>query len=269
MKLNIMSIFNLSASLPSLFRRIALLAISSGALVCTSSAQIIPLGEATSFAVLGATTVTNTGPTTIYGDVGVAPGTAITGFPPGIITGGTLHSNDVFASQAQIDAENAFDSLGTLIPGMDLTGQDLGGLTLTPGVYYFDTSAAINGTLTLDGMGQSNPLFVFQIGSTLITGSSSAMLLTNGAQSMDIYFAVGSSATLGTNSYFTGNLIASESITATTGAIIEEGRLIALNGAVTLDTNTITLVPEPSSGLLSVIGMILFLRIRQRNKHLS
>ncbi len=227
------------------------------------SAQVVSLGAASDFSVLGSTTVTNTGPTVITGDVGVAPGTAITGLLPAMV-GGTIHSNDATAIQAQADATLAYNFLSAL-NAIDLTGQDLGGMVLTPGVYSFDSSAALTGTLILDGLGQINPLFVFQTGSTFISAAGSAMSLINGADAGNVFFTVGSSATLGIASVFTGTLLAAESITATTGAIIDEGRLIALNGAITLDSNTIAVVPEPSSAALFLTSAAIFLYRRKRN----
>ncbi len=226
------------------------------------AAGTIPLGEASHFAVLAASTVTNTGPTSLFGDVGVSPGTAVTGFPPGIFSG-TLHSNDAMSIQAQADALSAYNILAGLAPTQILTGQDLGGLTLTPGVYFFSSTAQLTGTLTLDGQGQVNPLFVFQIGSTLTTASNSTIFETNGADWSNVYFQVGSSATLGTNTTFEGNIIAMVSDTLTTGATVE-GSVIALTGAVTLDSNVVV-VPEPSSAvLLLALGTVSLCGRRKR-----
>lgn len=212
----------------------------------------VSLGSADSFAVMGASTVTNTGSSVITGDVGLSPGTAMTGFLPGIVIGNT-HVNGLSASIAHTDALLAYNDLGLLVASHNLTGQDLT-QTLTAGVYNFDTSAALSGTLVLDGGGD----FVFLIGSTLTTSSASAVSLINGAHAANVFFRVGSSATLGTSSSFAGTILAHTSITANTGAEVE-GRLIALNGAVTLNSNYIT-VPELSSAMYLLIGSGLLLK---------
>jgi Ice-binding-like len=180
-----------------------------------------PMGTARSFAVLGASTVTNTGPTSVIGDVGVSPGSAITGFPPGVVTG-SFHAADAVAGQAQSDAVTAYNSLvAEACPlANNLTGQDLGGLTLLPGVYCFNTSAQLTGTLTLDAAGDPNAIFVFQIGSTLITASNSAVIVGGGSP-CNVFFQVGSSATLGTGTQFAGNIFALISVTANTGASVQ------------------------------------------------
>lgn len=196
-----------------------------------------PLGQAGSFAVLGGSTVTNTGATAVTGDVGVSPGTAITGFPPGTLTG-TLHSNDAVAQGAQTDLTTAYNALAGQACNTSLTGQDLGGLTLTSAVYCFSTSAQLTGTLTLDAQGDPNAVFIFQIGSTLTTASAASVVVINGGSDCNVFWQVGSSATLGTGSQFVGNTLALTSITLTTSAT-SHGSLWARNGAVTMDTNQV------------------------------
>ena len=200
-------------------------------------AQTVDLGTVRSFGVLGSTTITNTGLTVIDGDLGVSPGTAITGFPPGIVTGNTNSANAI-AAAAKADALAAYNVVVALTATQDLTGQNLGGLTLGPGIYKYSSSAQLTGTLTLDAGGDSNALFAFQIGSTITTASASRIQLINGAQACNAIFQVGSSATLGTGTTFMGVILANTAITVTTG-VSNIGSLVAINAAVTLDTNQI------------------------------
>lgn len=203
------------------------------------AAAQISLGTAQNFGVLGGSAVTNTGATTVNGRVGVSPGTAVTGFPPGVVVGGAIHSNDAVAVQAQNDLTTAYNNIAATPCTVDLTGQNLGGLTLTPGVYCFSTSAQLTGALTLNALGNPNALFLFKIGSTLTTASGSTVTVINGATACNrVFWQVGSSATIGTGSSFAGDILALTSITITTGANTS-GRLLARNGAVTLDTNNV------------------------------
>jgi uncharacterized repeat protein (TIGR01451 family) len=200
------------------------------------------LGTASAYAVLAGSTVTNTGATAIFGNVGVSPGSAITGFPPGVVSGGAIEANNGSAVQAHADLATAYGVIAgeAFIPANNLTGTDLGGLTLTPGVYHFDTAAQLTGTLTLDAEGNPNARFDFQIGTTLTTASASAITMINGGLADNVYFQVGSSATLGVNTAFEGNILADQSVTLNTNASMTQGRAMAIIGAVTLDTNPVS-----------------------------
>jgi Ice-binding-like len=168
--------------------------------------------------------VTNTGPSVVDQDLGVWPGTSITGFPPGVVLG-TVHNDDAVAMTAQADALTGYNFLAGLARTQTLTGQDLGGLTLDPGVYFFASSAHMTGQLTLDFLGVNNALIVFQIGSTLTTASASSVLVINPGTNDQVYWQVGSSATLGTTTAFYGSIIADASVTLNTGATINCGRV--------------------------------------------
>jgi len=192
------------------------------------------LGTAGNFAVLAGTTVTNTGPSWITGLLGVAPGSAVTGFPPG--TSGVQHKGDSVATTAQTNLTAAYTNAAAQpCPGTNtFTGVNLGGKNLVPGVYCQTTAPTLTGTLTLNGSG----IYIFQIGSTLVTASGARVVLIGGAQPCQVFWQVSSSATIATSTTFIGNIMALTSIAMQTGATLN-GRALARNGAVTLDTNRI------------------------------
>jgi hypothetical protein len=200
----------------------------------------VVLGSATTFVVLAGSTVANTGASIINGDLGLSPGTAVTGFPPGIVNG-TIHATDPAAAQAQLDLTVAYnDAAGRTVGAITVAG-NLGGQTLAPGLYKSTSTLEISsGDLTLDAQGDANAVFIFQMGSTLTTTVGRQVILAGGAKAANIFWQVGSSATLGTNSVFKGNILALASITATTGAAVE-GRLLARTAAVTLGANVVGL----------------------------
>jgi hypothetical protein len=201
----------------------------------------VPLATSAEYAVLGGSTVTNTGPSILDGSLGVWPGPAITGFPPGLVLApSTTHTNDAVAQQAQSDLTAAYDDAAGR-PLDATTTADLGGLQLQGGVYAGPSRGALGltGTLTLDGAGNPNSVFVFQTNSTLITEVGSRVRLINGAQECNVFWQVGSSATLGTGSVFVGNVLALTSISVDSGVLVH-GRALARNGAVTLINDTFT-----------------------------
>jgi len=219
------------------------LTLGLGALIAVSVAGAatapVGMGTAGSFGVLAGAGVTNTGPSVIDGDLGTCPTPAITGFPPGVVNG-TTHAGDALACGAQSDLTIAYNDAAGRAPTTTFPGAtELGGATLTPGVYKTPTSLAVTGTLTLDAQGDPSEVFIFQAGSTLLTASNSTVALINGAQPCNVFWQVGSSATLGVGSTFIGTILALTSITANTSALIQ-GRLLARSGAVTLDSNRVT-----------------------------
>jgi hypothetical protein len=203
----------------------------------------VVLGGAGAFAVLAGSTVTSTGTTALTGDLGVSPGTAVTGFPPGTVTGST-HAGDATSATAMTDLTTAYnDAAGRTVAPVTVAG-NLGGLTLPPGLYKSTSSLSISsGNLTLDAQGDANAVFIFQMASTLTTTSGRAVILSGSAKASNVFWQVGSSATLGTTSAFKGTIMADQSITLNTGATLE-GRALARIGAVTLAGNTVA-VPAP------------------------
>jgi hypothetical protein len=197
----------------------------------------VALGTTSTFRVLAGSTVTSTGPTAITGDLGVSPGSAVTGFPPGTVSG-TIHAADPAAALAKTDLTTAFnDAAGRTTGAVTISG-DLTGLTLSPGLYKSTSSLAITGAMTLDALGDPNATFIIQMASTLTTGPGSQVILAGGAKAANIIWQVGTSATLGTDSKFKGTILADQSITANTGATVN-GKLLTRVGAVTMASNVI------------------------------
>ena len=252
----------------NLMQRVSASLLGAALALCLTAANLaaaqatVDLGQAGHFAVLAHTTVTNTGKTTINGDLGVAPGTAVVGFfpvdgGPGVVNG-TIYTptticpnnkacftqTNTVAASGQVSLLVAYnDAAGRTVAPVDITGIDLGGETLAPGLYKSTSGIAITGDLTLAG----NGVYIFQSASTLTVNSASRVVLSGGAKAADVFWQVGSSATLFTTSAFAGNILAHDSITIDTGATVN-GRALALNGAVTLDTNTVTIPTLGSTG---------------------
>lgn len=201
----------------------------------------VPLAGVSNFTVIAGASVTNTGGTVITGDLGLSPGTSIGGFPPGILNG-TLHINTGITNQAKLDLTTAFnDAAGRTAVDMVTLSGNIGGLTLTPGLYKSTSSLAISsGDVTFDALGDANAVFIIQIASTLTTTSGRKVILAGGAQAKNIYWQVASSASFGTTSVMKGTIMALESITFDTGATLE-GRALARTGSVTMDANTMVL----------------------------
>ena len=214
----------------------------------------VGMGTAGDFAVLAGSAVTNTGPSVISGSLGLSPGSAVSGFPPGIVIAGTTEVADGVALQAKNDLVTAYNDAAGRSSTATVSG-DLAGRTLTSGVYTASSSLGLSGQLTLDGQGNPDAVFIFQAGSSLIVGSGADVILIGGAQACNVYWQVGSSATIGTSAAFVGNILALTSVTMTTGATLQ-GSALARNGAVTLDTNTITraVCAAPSGGSTTTTG---------------
>lgn len=224
-------------------------------LSATAAQPTVGLGSASSFAVLAGAGITNTGPTTVSGsaggDMGSHPTGSFTGEADVTTTGTKYLAAETAVEEAKAALVTAYDDVAGRIPATTVSA-DLGGQTLVPGVYNSATSLGLTGALTLDAEGDASAVFIFQAGSTLTTASSSSMVLQNGAQACNVFWQVGSSATFGTGTQFVGHVLALDSISATTGATFN-GQLLARNGAVTLDTNTIVndacaavVTPEPT-----------------------
>jgi hypothetical protein len=229
------------------------------AILASSAHADTILGSAANFGVLAGTTVTNIGNTVVVGDVGVSPGTAITGFGPGLVVG-AIHANDSAASTGAADLLIAYGTLSGLAPNRNLSNTDLGGLTLTSGVYKFDAAAALTGNLNLSGTGS----FIFQIGTGFNIADNSSIFTIGGADPFNVYFQVGSSATAGTGDVIQGNIVSLQSISLATGSSLT-GRALAINGAVTLQDNAISInsatssTPEPDTLALSGIAVLIAL----------
>jgi hypothetical protein len=208
-----------------------------GVAPATAAQPAVGLGTAGAFGVLAGTTVTNTGPSVISGNVGVSPGAAVSGFPPGKVAGGVQHAADAAAQSAQDDLTTAYDSAAGRTPATAVD-DEIGGRTLLGGVYRHASGMGLTGTVTLDAENDPAAVFIFKAGSTLITAANSRVRLVNGAQPCNVFWQVGSSATLGTATSFVGTVLALTSVSLRTGSTVT-GRILARNGAVTLDSNVI------------------------------
>jgi hypothetical protein len=221
----------------------------------------VPMGTAADYSVLGGSTVTNTGASLAVQNLGVSPGSSVTGFPPGVVSPGTIHPADAPALVAQNDLTIAYNNaaLRTPSPVTTPTPVDLGGLTLVGGVYNSGGAVQLTGNLTLDGANDPHSVFIFQSASTLTTASNATVTLVNGAQECNVFWQVGSSATLGTGTAFAGNILALASVTLTTGVDLN-GRALARSGAVTMDTNqidapTCVIPPPPTTTTTATTAM--------------
>ena len=217
---------------------LCLLSLAAFASTASAGPPRVQLGTAEPFGVLAGSTVTNTGPSVINGELGLHPGTSVTGSPPGTVNG-AQHIADAVALNAKADLVTAYqDAAGR--PLSATSSPDIGGRILKTGVYRTGSvpSLGLTGNVTLDAEGDPNAVFIFQVESTLVTATDSSVSLINGAQACNVFWQVGSSATLGTRTAFKGNILALTSISAQDSSTIE-GRLLARNGAVTLINDTI------------------------------
>lgn len=207
--------------------------------VQATSMNSVSLANSAGLAIVAGSSITNTGATNITGDIGLSPGSSIGGFPPGILNG-TQHINDAISDQAKLDLTAAYnDAAGRTSTDIVTLSGNIGGLTLTPGLYKSTSSLAISsGDLTFDAKGNANAIFIIQIATTLTTTSGRQVFLSGGALASNIFWQVGSSATFGTTSVFKGTIMAMQSITFNTGATLQ-GRALAMNGAITMAGNTI------------------------------
>jgi hypothetical protein len=231
-------------------KRVSALLMGAALVLCLTAANLaaqapaplapVDLGSAGTYAVLGASTVTNTGPSVINGDLGVWPGTAYVPGTPAATVNGTIHAlGDIAAQHAQASLAIAYnDAAGRTVGVVGVAG-DLGGRTLAPGLYKSTSTLAITGDLTLDANGDPNAVFIFQVGSALTVATGGRVVLSGGAKAANVFWQVGSSATLGTHSALKGTVMAYASITIATGATLD-GRALAQHAAVTLDTNAVT-----------------------------
>ncbi len=200
--------------------------------------QGVPLGTSATYAVLASTTVTNAGASVITGNLGVSPGTAVTGFGPGVVVNGSIHAGDPAAAQAKIDLATAYGNATGRTGGIPVAAE-LAGLTLTPGVYSAGTSEALTGNVTLDGQNNAESVFIIQIGTSFVVAGGSTVTLTNKADACNVFWAVGTSATIAANAMFAGTLMANTSVTLAAGASVH-GRMMTQSGAVTLADNAVT-----------------------------
>ncbi len=232
------------------------------------SVDPVNLGAASGFAALAGSGMTVIGPTTITGDIGSYPTATLA--VTGVLTlNGVNHAGDSVTQSAQAALVSAYNDAGGRAYDLIYAGGfDLVGQTLNEGVYRSDSSLALSGTLTFDALGDPDAVFIIQTGSTLITAAGSQVVLVNGAQAANVIWQIGSSATLATDSYFAGNLLAHDSITLNTGATAD-GRMLAMLGAVTFDSNTLTLVPEPDTLYLLGVGMLALAAFKRKPRHLT